>query len=110
MTGWNEAAEPRCGVNTTLNTALPQLHTPDSTDSFPIHVSQQIRCSTRSGTLPSLEFSGKGTQGGVDARNRLLPTRLLASSLAAHSPSHRRRPLQLQHAVKGGRVSDTLKH
>ncbi|KAK5892234.1 hypothetical protein CesoFtcFv8_012632 [Champsocephalus esox] len=86
MTGWNEAAEPRCGVNTTLNTALPQLHTPDSTDSFPIHVSQQIRCSTRSGTLPSLEFSGKGTQGGVDARNRLLPTRLLASSLAAHSP------------------------
>lgn len=39
MTDWNEAAEPRCGQNTTLNTALPQLHTPDSTDSFPIHIS-----------------------------------------------------------------------
>lgn len=39
MTDWNEAAEPRCGQNTTLNTALPQLQTPDSTDSFPIHIS-----------------------------------------------------------------------
>lgn len=37
MTVWNEAAEPRCGQNTTLNTALAQLHSPDSTDSFPIH-------------------------------------------------------------------------
>lgn len=30
MTDWNEAAELRCGQNTPLNTALPQLHTPHS--------------------------------------------------------------------------------
>lgn len=50
MTEWNEAAEPRLGVNTTLNTALPQLHThsPDSTDSIPpIHISPENRMQHR---------------------------------------------------------------
>lgn len=46
----------------------PHFHTPDSTDSLPVHISQLIQCSTRSGMLLSLEFSGKGAQGSVDAR------------------------------------------
>lgn len=75
MTEWNEAAELRRGVNTTLNTALPQLHTPDFRLLPHSHFPQQIRCSTRSGTLPPLEFSGRGAQRGVDASNWLLPER-----------------------------------
>ncbi|KAI4811110.1 hypothetical protein KUCAC02_014030, partial [Chaenocephalus aceratus] len=62
-------------------------------------VKEQIRCSTRSGTLPSLEFSGKGTQ----RRGCQKPTSTHAApcllSRGSLSQSHRRPPLQLQHAV-----------
>ena len=87
MTDWNEAAEPRCGQNTTLNTALPQLHTLQTPKTpSPFTFPQQIRCSTRPGTLPPLEFSGRRGSGEVCTPEAdFHPSGPLPSSLATRS-------------------------
>ena len=101
MTDRNEAAEPRCGQNTTLNTALPQLHalqTPKTPSPFTFP--QQIGCSTRPGTPPPLEFSGRRGSGEVcapeaDFHPERLPPLLSRDSLFQ---THRGRSLQLYNA------------
>lgn len=81
MTDWNEAAEPRCGQNTTLNTALPQLHTPDSTDSFPIHISPS-RSGAAQGLARCLHWSsvGKGLREARMPATDFYPSGSLLSS------------------------------
>lgn len=84
MTDWNEAAEPRCGQNTTLNTALPKLHTPDSTDSFPIHISPADPMQHKVWHAASI---GVQWERGSERRGCQQPTstRAAPSSLATHS-------------------------
>ncbi|KAK9513925.1 hypothetical protein VZT92_027422 [Zoarces viviparus] len=85
MTEWNEAAEPRRGVNTTLNTALPQLHTPDSTDSFPIHSSP---ADPLQHTVWHAASIGVQWERGSERRGcqQLTCTPAVNSSPATHSP------------------------
>ena len=76
--GWQcgmKQQKPKCGLHALH---FQQLHTPDSTDSFPqFTFPQQIRCSKGSGTPPPLKFSRrKGARRGTDASKRLLPERL----------------------------------
>lgn len=87
MTAWNEAAEPRWEISTTLSTAPLQLHTPNNTNPFPIHISpadpmqHKVWCNSSTGA-----HSQKG--GSENCRcQQLTPTRMVLSSLGTHSSS-----------------------